>query len=80
MEEPIVDLAAEAVATDEIEIEDRIPQDNQPHPDDHLVQGDDENQTPGNEATTQRPQRNRQAPARLKDYVVNRLRRAWGGE
>ena len=80
MEEPIVDLAAEAVATDEIEIEDRIPQDNQPHPEDHLVQGDDENQTPGNEATTGRPQRNRQPPARLKDYVVNRLRRAWGGE
>ena len=56
------------------------PHGNQPHPDDHPVQGDNGGPGVGIVPTDQRPQRTRQLPNRLKDYVPRRLRTVWGGE
>ena len=64
----------------ENEIEGEEPLNTQPHPDENPAQGDEDEPVPGNRETTQRPQRNRQAPTRLKDYVGHCLRRVLGGE
>ena len=80
MEEQAIEVVDEIVETEANEIGEEVPQNNQLHPDDHQVQGDVGDQAQGDRVPIQRPQRNRQAPTRLRDYVVNRLRRAWGGE
>ena len=94
VEEAVQEVVEEIIEAGEREIDDRMPQNDQPHPDVNPVRGDDGDQTlgnryhpyfpippiPGNVAIhiAGRPQRNRKAPSRLKDYVVNRLRRVLG--